>query len=248
MDFVLISHSDLAHIGALPYARKHFGLKAPVYATIPVFTMGQMFLYDVHQAKVAVEEFKTFTLDDVDDTFKEQFVQVKYSQHVRLTGTSSFKKQLSYSFFNFSIFHHTNYFYVSFFISFHFSKQTQSGKGKGIIVTPYAAGRTLGGAIWRITKETEDIVYAVDYNHKKERHLNATVLERADFQTKPTLFITDATQAAVTVPPRKDLDKRLIDSIMATLRGGGNVLIPTDTGILVCSFGYFCLKIKILQK
>lgn len=30
----------------------------------------------------------------------------------------------------------------------------------------------IGGAVWRITKGEEEIVYAVDFNHKKERHLN----------------------------------------------------------------------------
>jgi hypothetical protein len=28
----------------------------------------------------------------------------------------------------------------------------------------------LGGAIWKITKETEDVIYAVDYNHMRDRY------------------------------------------------------------------------------
>jgi len=32
-----------------------------------------------------------------------------------------------------------------------------------------AAGHSLGGAIWKIKKDTDDIVYAVNWNHKKER-------------------------------------------------------------------------------
>jgi len=39
-----------------------------------------------------------------------------------------------------------------------------------IEITPYAAGHMIGGTIWKIKKETEEIVYAVDYNHKKERY------------------------------------------------------------------------------
>lgn len=36
-------------------------------------------------------------------------------------------------------------------------------------ITPYAAGHMIGGTMWKITKEgEEDIIYAVDYNHKKE--------------------------------------------------------------------------------
>ena len=53
-----------------------------------------------------------------------------------------------------------------------------TGKGAGLAITPVAAGHMIGGAMWRILKEgEEDIVYAVDVNHKKERHLNGkTVL------------------------------------------------------------------------
>jgi cleavage and polyadenylation specificity factor subunit 2 len=40
--------------------------------------------------------------------------------------------------------------------------------GTGILIMPYPAGHNLGGAIWRLRKENDDIVYAVYYNHKKE--------------------------------------------------------------------------------
>jgi hypothetical protein len=41
-----------------------------------------------------------------------------------------------------------------------------------ISVTPYAAGRALGGAFWRINwKRADDIIYAVDFKYKKDRHL-----------------------------------------------------------------------------
>lgn len=44
------------------------------------------------------------------------------------------------------------------------------GKGHGLQITPLPAGHMLGGTIWKIIKDgEEEIVYAVDYNHKKER-------------------------------------------------------------------------------
>ena len=44
-----------------------------------------------------------------------------------------------------------------------------SGRGHGLSITPYAAGHMIGGTMWKIMKEgEEDIIYAVDYNHKKE--------------------------------------------------------------------------------
>ena len=45
-----------------------------------------------------------------------------------------------------------------------------AGKGHGLTITPYSAGHMVGGTMWKIVKEgEEDIIYAVDYNHKKER-------------------------------------------------------------------------------
>ena len=53
------------------------------------------------------------------------------------------------------------------------------GKVQGLTVTPIPAGHMIGGTIWKIVKDDEeDIVYAVDYNHKKERHLNGCDIER----------------------------------------------------------------------
>lgn len=48
---VLLSHSDLAHLGALPYLVGRCGLTAPVYATTPVHKMGQMAMYDQYLAQ-----------------------------------------------------------------------------------------------------------------------------------------------------------------------------------------------------
>ena len=44
------------------------------------------------------------------------------------------------------------------------------GKGHGLQITPIPAGHMIGGTIWKIVKDgEEEIVYAIDYNHKKER-------------------------------------------------------------------------------
>jgi len=54
-----------------------------------------------------------------------------------------------------------------------------AGKGHGLTITPYATGHMVGGAMWRIVKEgEEDIIYAVDYNHKKERYYFTEQRER----------------------------------------------------------------------
>lgn len=42
-------------------------------------------------------------------------------------------------------------------------------KGEGIVIAPHVTGHLLGGTVWKITKDGEDVVYAVDFNHRKER-------------------------------------------------------------------------------
>lgn len=61
------------------------GLNCPIYATIPVFKMGQMFMYDLYQSHYSMEDFDLFTLDDVDVAF-DKIRQLKYNQSVSLKG------------------------------------------------------------------------------------------------------------------------------------------------------------------
>ncbi|KMR04774.1 putative cleavage and polyadenylation specificity factor subunit 2-like protein [Lasius niger] len=136
IDAVLLSYPDPLHLGALPYLVGKCGLNCPIYATIPVYKMGQMFMYDMYQSRHNMEDFDLFTLDDVDAAF-DKIVQLKYNQSISMKG-----------------------------------------KGYGVTLTPLPAGHMIGGTIWKIVKVgEEDIIYAVDFNHKKERHLNANILQ-----------------------------------------------------------------------
>ena len=44
-----------------------------------------------------------------------------------------------------------------------------------------------------------------------------------------SLLITDAANSLYSHPPRKERDKLLIDTIVATMRSEGSVLLPCDT-------------------
>ncbi|XP_031281074.1 LOW QUALITY PROTEIN: cleavage and polyadenylation specificity factor subunit 2 [Pistacia vera] len=100
-----------------------------------------------------------------------------------------------------------------------------SGKGEGIVIAPHVAGHLLGGTVWKITKDGEDVIYAVDYNRRKEKHLNGTVLESF---VRPAVLITDAYNALNNQPPRQQREI-FQDTISKTLKAGGNVLLPVDT-------------------
>ncbi|XP_046685659.1 probable cleavage and polyadenylation specificity factor subunit 2 [Homalodisca vitripennis] len=185
IDAVLLSYPDPLHLGALPYMVGKCGLSCPIYATIPVYKMGQMFMYDLYQSRHDMEEFDMFTLDDVDAAF-DKIVQLKYNQSINMKG-----------------------------------------KGYGITITPLPAGHMIGGTMWKIMKVgEEDIIYAVDFNHKKERHLNGCELERLQ---RPSLLITDAFNATYQQARRRARDEKLMTNILQTLRNNGNVLVTVDT-------------------
>ncbi|KAL4348539.1 hypothetical protein GQ457_17G024970 [Hibiscus cannabinus] len=186
IDAVLLSHPDTLHLGALPYAMKHFGLSAPVYSTEPVFRLGLLTMYDQYLSRKQVSEFDLFTLDDIDSAF-QSVTRLTYSQNYHL-----------------------------------------SGKGEGIVIAPHVAGHLLGGTVWKITKDGEDVIYAVDFNRRKEKHLNGTVLESF---VRPAVLITDAYNALNNQPPKpqRERDRDFVDIISRTLEGGGNVLLPVDT-------------------
>lgn len=102
-------------------------------------------------------------------------------------------------------------------------------------VTPYPAGRLVGGAIWKIHVGQHDIVYAVDYNHKRELHLMGSAMMDLSSMltvscTRPAMLITDARSVdRVPVPVQYSKNQQeLINLCMTCLRSEGNVLIPVD--------------------
>ncbi|KAG8900408.1 hypothetical protein FRB99_006056 [Tulasnella sp. 403] len=115
------------------------------------------------------------------------------------------------------------------------SARSPQSKCQGITVTPFSAGHTLGGTIWKIRSPTSGtIVYAVDMNHTKERHLDGTVILRAagggvfEPLARPDLFITDAERALVVSPRRKDRDSMFLNIVSDTLATSNSVFIPCD--------------------
>jgi cleavage and polyadenylation specificity factor subunit 2 len=91
------------------------------------------------------------------------------------------------------------------------------GRCQGLTITPFNSGHTLGGTIWKIrSPSVGTIVYAVNLNHMRERHLDGTVLISgaggavSESLARPDLLITDAERANVIGSRRKDRDAALI--------------------------------------
>lgn len=200
IDAVLLTFPDPQHLGCLPVLVGKLGMNCPIYATVPVYKMGQMFMYDLYQSHHNTEDFDKFSLDDVDMAF-ERIIQVKHNQTIHLKD-----------------------------------------KGYGLSIAPIHAAHIIGGTSWKIMKADEEgeIVYAVDFNHKRERHLNGcSLLESlggasgrsgiAGSSRPPQLLITDAFNASYQQTRRKLRDEELLTRIIETMRADGNVLIAVDT-------------------
>ncbi|KAM3579119.1 hypothetical protein VKS41_008346 [Umbelopsis sp. WA50703] len=117
------------------------------------------------------------------------------------------------------------------------------GKCAGITITAYSAAHTVGGTVWKIKKDTDEILYAVDYNHSREQHLERSILNAAAGQGleslgRPTLMITDANNADVALPKRKSRDTALFNTLADTLRNAGSVLLPTDSSTRVLELAF----------
>lgn len=89
------------------------------------------------------------------DSAFDKIQQLKYSQIVNLKGELQLNTLQAQ--------HHSpsqKHLYVSLY---------STGKGHGLSITPLPAGHMIGGTIWKIVKDgEEEIVYAVDFNHKRE--------------------------------------------------------------------------------
>jgi len=245
IDAVLLSQPDLAHLGALPYAYSKMGLNAPIFATAPIWRMGQ---YMVMDAFVAAHQthanFDLFTHEDIKKVFKQKFKsKLKYSQEYPLIkeiqispetqppNTDNNNSAVSNTKNGSNTDAESQQALVrrignsNTILS---SKTDNNMNTVSLTITPYSAGHMVGGTIWRISKDTDSIIYAVDYNIRREKHLNESVF--GILEIRPSLLITDCINIghSFTVK-RKIRENQLYSTCMQTLRNGGNVLIPSDS-------------------
>ena len=87
IDCLLLSHADLDHLGALPFLLKN-GLNCPIYSSIPTHNMGALAVLDAYISRSDSESFSLFNNHDIDSAF-DQIHQLRYSQHVILSGRAS---------------------------------------------------------------------------------------------------------------------------------------------------------------
>ncbi|KLO18053.1 cleavage and polyadenylation specificity factor subunit [Schizopora paradoxa] len=226
IDLVLLSHGDLPHSGLFAYAYAHWGLRAPAYSSLPVQAM----------AKIAVQE-------DIESIRHQEATDEPTPSEETKEPAVQNKKYIASLKDVFEAFEAMN--------TLRFSQPTHlqgksslgetEGKCQGLTITAFNAGHTLGGTIWKIRSPSAGtILYAVDLNHLRERHLDGTILLRGPsagsaFETlaRPDLLITDADRVSNLSCRRKDRDMQLIDTVTSTLSSRHSVLMPCDASTRV---------------
>lgn len=85
VDAVLLSHLDVAHLGALPWLVGKQSLEAPVFGTLPIQRMGRLAITDHLQACQAGSDFQAFSSSDVAAAFDCMNI-MHYQERAILTG------------------------------------------------------------------------------------------------------------------------------------------------------------------
>jgi cleavage and polyadenylation specificity factor subunit 2 len=105
------------------------------------------------------------------------------------------------------------------------SYQEELTIGDNIIITPYKAGRTIGSAIWRITKGENEVIYTNSIWQGSDRLLDGY---QTSAQWHPTLWILDARGGADDKTIRADEYLSFFQTIRKRVDQGHVVLLPVD--------------------
>lgn len=146
IDAVLCTHSSLSHIGGLPFLISLLPKSVPIYMTMACQSMARILFSEICNSSVYPPA--PFSSEDGAQVFESKDHSSPFSSKPidelfnRITGLR-FSQPINLS-----------------------------GKADGIFVVPLPAGHSLGGCFWKIRKGHEDIIYAVEFNMKKERQAN----------------------------------------------------------------------------
>ncbi|KAF7683282.1 Cleavage and polyadenylation specificity factor subunit 2 [Astathelohania contejeani] len=89
-------------------------------------------------------------------------------------------------------------------------------------ITAYNSGHSIGGTVWKITKDLEDIIIMCDINHRKENHINGLDLSQLK---NPFLCVIDSKYILKQPYSNKERDDTIISTINKTLEKNKRVLI-----------------------
>ncbi|KAF2268527.1 hypothetical protein CC78DRAFT_529970 [Lojkania enalia] len=240
LSFILLTHATTAHLGAFAHCCKHFPLftRIPVYATIPVVSLGRTLLQDLYASTpLASSIISTDALTE--SAYSYQSFMNGNNPNILLQAPIP-DEIASY----FSLINPLKYSQPHQPLPSPFSPPLS-----GLTITAYSAGHTLGGTIWHIQHGMESVVYAVDWNQAREHVLSGAawlggpgtggseVLEQL---RRPTAMICSSKRSGlVTIAgQRNKRDEALLFMIRETVGKGGSVLIPSDSSARILELAY----------
>ncbi|KAK9241264.1 beta-lactamase-like protein [Lipomyces kononenkoae] len=196
IDLILLTHATISHLGAYVYACRRF----PGFDAIPVYAT----LPVINMGRmVTIDAYSTawFTFSATEASSRSP-----QEEPIQLSDIDAIFDKIH---------------------ALKYSQQlTLTAKLSSLRLTAHNAGHTLGGTLWRLQYGQEDIVYAVDWNHAVERHLNSSALLTAPEQlSRPTALICGA-RTGSGIRRREDL---LLSAILRGVERGGSVFMPTST-------------------
>ncbi|KAF2012290.1 hypothetical protein BU24DRAFT_426149 [Aaosphaeria arxii CBS 175.79] len=236
LSFVLLTHATTAHLGAYVHCCKHFPLftRVPVYATIPVVSLGRTLLQDLYSSTpLASSIIPTEALTES----AYSFPSLKDGNNPNLLLQSPTPDEIAHFF---GLINPLKYSQPHQPLPSPFSPPLS-----GLTITAYSAGHTLGGTIWHIQHGMESVVYAIDWNQAKERVLSGAAWlagtggsEVIEQLRRPTALICSTKGSGQVSGQRMKRDDDLVSMIKDTIQKGGSVLIPTDSSARVLELAY----------
>ncbi|KAF2746940.1 hypothetical protein M011DRAFT_468221 [Sporormia fimetaria CBS 119925] len=239
LSFILLTHATTSHIGAYAHCCKHIPLftRIPVYATIPVISLGRTLLQDLYSSTpLASSTVPTEALTESAYSFSS----LKDGNNPNILLQPPSLDEIGH--------------YFGLINPLKYSQPHQplpspfSPPLGGLTITAYSAGHTLGGTIWHIQHGMESVVYAVDWNQAREHVLagaawlgggtgGAEVLEQL---RRPTALIcsTRGSGQETAAAQLNARDTELLRIIRETVAKGGSVLIPSDSSARVLELAY----------
>ncbi|CED83949.1 mRNA cleavage and polyadenylation factor II complex, subunit CFT2 (CPSF subunit) [Phaffia rhodozyma] len=241
IDLLLLTHSSLPHLGYFPFARFHLGLTCPVYATVPIASMGRVTCTSEVEGWRAEMDGSKWDVRDkpAEESAKEdetEMTGVEYTNGQtgnvdgKIDGTKLTKRVKWVA---------TTEEVLDAFESItrvkYESPTRLMGTLSSLTLTAFSSGHSLGGTIWKIRSPSSGtILYAVGMNHLRERHLDGTALLKEKGEGvheglgRPDLLITDADRVQWKNVKRRERDGTLLDLITKTFVSQSSILFPVD--------------------
>lgn len=215
LNLVLFTHANAAHLGSYALACKLYPALAavPAYGTLPVINMGRIATLEAYRSQGLLSS-EHITATEIEIIF-DNITSIKYLQPIGI-GVRSMGEVAAASTEDGESTELTT---------------TQVTTHETLTITAFNSGHSLGGTIWRLQHQQDNVVYAVDWNHAKDSHLSGAAFLQKGGQIvsalhRPTVMVCGS-QTGLRLKRR---DILLWSSIQKALKRGGSVLLPTSVG------------------